>query len=105
MAAIRREIKEVEAHSKLTQEELDKTTSRLVVCEKKLEATRQELAMLKGTPDGEAFAAAEQYKLEIAKTKEVADVGCQVGVSEAEARHVGLRPSAWYPTAAHWQGH
>ena len=76
--------KEVEAHSKLTQEELDKTTSRLVVCEKKLEATRQELAMLKGTPDGEAFAAAEQYKLEIAKTKEVADVRKQEAITAKE---------------------
>jgi chromosome segregation ATPase len=65
-------VREVESLSKSTQEELDRVTSRLAVCEKKLSASRQELGMLKGTPDGEAFAAAEQYKAEVAKSLELA---------------------------------
>lgn len=59
---------ELEKELKLTTEELERTTSRLQVCEKKLENARQELGMLKGTPDGEAFAAANQYKEESEKS-------------------------------------
>ena len=55
---------ELEKELKITVEELERTASRLKVCEKKLENARQELGMLKGTPDGEAFAAANQYKAE-----------------------------------------
>eukprot|EP01043_Picozoa_sp_COSAG02_P031839 COSAG02_NODE_2098_length_9831_cov_17.592581_2_plen_536_part_00 len=58
---------ELEKQLKITTEELERTTSRLKVCEKKLENARQELGMLKGTPDGEAFAAANQYKEESEK--------------------------------------
>lgn len=59
---------ELEKELKIATEELERTASRLKVCEKKLDNARQELGMLKGTPDGEAFAAANQYKGESEKS-------------------------------------
>jgi hypothetical protein len=78
-----RRVREVESQSRATVEELESTRSRLAVCEKKLVAARQELGMLKGTPDGEAFAAAAKYKQEVAKSLELAK---QRGAEASQAR-------------------
>jgi tetratricopeptide (TPR) repeat protein len=63
------EIRGAEKRENKISDELIQTKSRLEIIETKLQAARDELGLLHGTPDGEAFKAAADYKAEAEKCR------------------------------------
>ena len=65
------EVREATCREDRAIEELRVTASRLDIIETKLQAARDELGLLHGTPDGEAFKAAADYKEEAEKARAI----------------------------------